>query len=482
MTTRWMKKMAALLLALIMMTGCVQGLAEDVNAIRVNDTYEIAIEYIKRENYDKAMEYLDKALEICTEEFDSDMYVELHLKKGCVYTLRQEYEPALAELDEAIRVNPELSEPYLVRAQVYQEMGNLASAAADLEKYIELSGDTSWNEALAAMYLQLEDNEKAVESYRELAASTTDDPEMIAYNLAIYEINAGMYAEALESLQTVPANPEKFPALHYNTGFCHMLLGNYAEAVEAFTVSIETEAFTLDATYNRAVCNMNLQEFEPAIADFTTYIDTREAGAEEAAEEPAEETAEEAAEEPTEETAEETTEESVEEPAEEIAEETTEEPTEEVTEEPAEETETKTAKVEPDIAYYYRGVCYISIAKYDEAIADFEVCLEYSINENESRFNHGLACLQTDRFEEAKTDFTTCIDRDYMTDTALFYRAYTFIYLEDNEAALADLTTCIEHNYDLYNSYKLRAEVYKLLGDDDNYLADREAALDHLGE
>ena len=483
-----MKKMAALLLAILMLTGCMEAFAEDAGTQKLNTYYNLAIGYIAREDYDKAMKHLDAALEICTPEYDAALYSDLHLKKGCVYTLRQEYDAALAELDEAIRVSPELSEAYLVKVQVYSETGNVAQAAVNLEKYIALSGDTSMNETLAQMYLQLENNAKADESYRQLAESISGDPTLVAYNQALYEINAGMYAEALANLQTCTDDHEKYPALHYNMGVCNMMLNNYEAAAEQFTASIEREDFHLDAVYNRAICNMTLQQFEPAIADFTEYIETRKATATASAEETTEEATEEATEETTEETAEdaaeepteETTEEAIEETTEETAEDAAEEPTEETTEEATEET--VTAESEPDIAYYYRGVCYLSIAMYEEAIADFTICVENGISENESLLNRGLSYLQCEKFEEAKADFTVCIEADFMTDDALFYRAYAYLYLGENEEALADLNICIEHSYNLANSYQLRAQVYQLLGDDDNYLADLEASLDYMGE
>ena len=483
MKTRWMKKVMVFLMAAILLAGCAAA-AEEVVGQKLNTLYSLAVGYIGREDYDKAMQYLDAALDICQEEINGEIYADLHLKKACVYTIRKSYEDAIAELDESIRVRPEVAEAYLVKVQVYSETEDIAKAAENLEKYIELSGDNGMNDTLAQMYLQLEEKQKAEDSYRRLAEAVTEDPALLSYNLALYEINAQMYAEALANLQSCEADPEKVPALHYNTGVCQMMLGSYAEAIEAFTASLEKEDFIQDATYNRAICSMSLQQFEPAITDFTVYIDGLTADSAEQPAENAEET-ETVPEQPAE-TAKET-----ETPAEQnegTAEQTEEaaepaEETAEVTEETAkaaEETPETQAEIIADIAYYYRGVCYLSILKYAEAIADFTVCIDSGLNVNESLFNRALSSLQNGNFEEAKADFTACIEGDYLTDEALYYRSFAFRYLEDNESALADLTACVEHGYDLGQVYTQRAAVYQAMGDEDNYLKDLEASLEYL--
>ena len=459
MKTQFTKKIAMILTAMLLLTACVPALAAEGSSQKLNTYYSLAVGYIGKEDYDKAMEYIDSALAICSEETDPEISADLHLKKGCVYTIRQDYENAVKELDEALRISPDLAEAYLVKVQVYTETNNTAEAIPNLEKYIELTGDTSLNESLAQLYLAAEDKQNALESYRKLAEGTSEDPAEVSYNLAVYLMSAEMYAEALEELKQLTADPVKAPGLYYNSGVCNMVLGNFEDAVVNFTDSLTAETFQLDATYNRGVCNMTLMNFREAIDDFTAYIDGMNAATAETPAEPAEETAEEATEETTEATAEETT--------------------EETAEQPAEETEaTSTAAV--DIAYYYRGICYISVEEYENAAADFTVCIDHGMNVNESIFNRGLAYLQSGKFEEAKADFTASIEADYMTDDALFYRSFAFRYLEDNEAALADLNVCVEHQYNLGQTYQQRAALYQAMGDEDMYLADLEASLEFL--
>ena len=516
MKTRMVKRIPALLLTLVLLAVSLPTRAESSGSTKLNTYYSLALGYLRKEDYGQAMEYLEAALSLCTEETDADMYADLHLKKGCIFTIRKEYEEAVKELDETIRVRPDLPEAYLVKVQVYSETNNLAETIVNLEKYIELTGDISMNETLANLYLQAEEREKAEESFRKLVEGNSTDPADVPYNLAVYEMGAGMYEEALANLRANTADPARTPGLHYNSGICLMMLGNNAEAVTEFTASLETENYFSNAIYNRAVCNMNLQEFRTAIEDFTSYINAltqrvMQAAAEtaeavevlegEVAAADAEGTAE------TGETAEaeeaavevvEVTETEAEGAAEtgEIAEaEESAVEVVEVTETEAEgaaaveemagaepEGESEAAKLPVDEAWYFRGVCYISVEEYENAAADFTTCLEYGVNTMESQFNRGLSLLQSGKYEDAKADFTASIENGFMADDALYYRSFAERYLGENEAALADLTLCVEHEYNLGYTYTQRAQVYQALGDEENYLADLEASLEYLEE
>ena len=412
--------------------------------------YSLAVGYISREEYDKAITYLDKALELVTEESDPSLYTDLRLKKGCVYTIQGVYEDAIRELDEASRVQPELADPYLVRVQVYTEQGEIAKAAADLEQYIELTGESGMIETLAQMYLQIEERDKAVASYRRLAEKASEDETLVPYNLAVYEMNAGMYEEALANLLACEPS-EKITGLYYTTGVCYMMLNQYPEAVEAFTASMDSESYYTDAVYNRAICGVLSQDFEAAAADFTAYIDAFET-----APEPSEGVKVEA---------------EGEKPEADAAEPEGEQP----------EDETAEPMAEADaVAYYYRGICNLSLDRYAEAAADFTVCLEREVNVNESTLNRGLSYLQGGEYEAARADFTACIDAGYAADDSLYYRSIASHGLGEDQAALEDLNLCIEHGYELGQTYQQRAQVFLALGDQDRYLEDLEAALEYL--
>ena len=77
MKMRWMKKTAALLLALMMLGSGTAFAAEEVVSQKLSNYYSLAVGYIARNDYDKAMQFLDAALLICPEETNGDMYADL---------------------------------------------------------------------------------------------------------------------------------------------------------------------------------------------------------------------------------------------------------------------------------------------------------------------------------------------------------------------------------------------------------------------
>lgn len=434
------------------------ALAESVaDTQRLDTYYSLSINYINREDYDKAMEYLDAALGYCNESDNPDMYADIHLKKGCVYTMQGDSEKALKELDEAIRVKESLSEAWLVKTQVYSDTEKYAEAIESLEKYIEMSGDFNMYETLSQLYQQVGDSEKALEAYNKFAENVGASETEVAYRKGVYKMGAGMYAEAIEEFkpclkdetygasaayntgvcymnsgdyenalaafdQCVEAGGS-FDGLSYNRGVCLMTTGKFPEAIEAFTASAEGESFRTDALYNRAVCQMSSGEYEAAIADFTSYIDERAAAAKAEAGDGGE-------------------------PASTV-----------------------------DVANYYRGVCYLSTNDFQNAVNDFTACLENGVSEADSLFNRGLSYLQAGEFESAKADFSECIKNENNVDEALFYRAYANRYLGEFDAAIADFTACIDHGYNLGQSYYQRAQVYNDMKDDEHYVADLEESL-----
>ena len=100
MKVQWMAKLAALILALAMMISTA-ATAEAADSQKLDTYYSLAVNYIGREDYDKAMEYLDAALGYCDESANTELCADIHLKKGCVFTMQADYPQALTELDSA---------------------------------------------------------------------------------------------------------------------------------------------------------------------------------------------------------------------------------------------------------------------------------------------------------------------------------------------------------------------------------------------
>ena len=368
------KKLIAAGLTAGMLLTAVPAIAEGIEAVAIADTqkldasYTLALNAINAEDYETAKEYLNVCFAYCDPASNPTMYADLLLKRACIDVIEDKNDMALLQLDAALRVQPDLADAYLVRTQVYAAQGEVDAAIENLEKYIELTEDTSLYETVAQLNEakgDIEAAQAAYDKYVEGAGSEVEEAgfqnglykmqagkleEAIAafeayaedetygagaaYNIGICKMNLGDYAGAIEAFNTCEAKGGEFEGLYYNRGVCSLLSEQWEAAAADFTKSIESEPYVDDARYNLAICQMQQEDYETAVATFTEVIGDGE------------------------------------------AEEQT-EVEEEQTEVGEEQTEVESENVVNDGAYYYRAVCHAALGNLDAALADYTTCIDH---------------------------------------------------------------------------------------------------------
>ena len=364
-----MKKLMVVLLTVALLLMAMPVLAEEaapevqssiVDTQKLDASYTLALNAINAEDYDTAKEYLSVCFAYCDPQTNPAMYADLLLKRACIDVIEEKNDMALLNLDAAIRVQPDLADAYLVRTQVYAVQGNVDAAIESLERYIELTGDTSLYETVAQLNEAKGDIAAAQAAYDKYVEGAGGEVAEAGFQSGRYKMQAGRLEEAVADFEAYAEDETYAAGAAYNTGICKMNLGDYAGAIEAFTTcekkggafeglyynrgvcalmdaqweaaaadfakSIESEPYVDDARYNLAICQMQQEDYETAVATFTALIDG-------------------------------------------------EGETTEATEE-AEATETE-ERVVNDGAYYYRAVCNAALGKLEEAKADYTVCIEH---------------------------------------------------------------------------------------------------------
>ena len=353
-----------------------------VDTQKLDASYTLALNAINAEDYETAKEYLNVCFAYCEPQSNPTMYADLLLKRACIDVIEEKNDMALLNLDAALRVQPDLADAYLVRTQVYAAQNQVDAAIENLEKYIELTEDTSLYETVAQLNEAKGDIEAAQAAYDKFVEGAGSEVQEAGFQSGLYKLQSGKFEEAIEAFEAYAEDETYAAGAQYNIGICKMNMGDYAGAIEAFTAceakdgafeglyynrgvcgllseqwesaaadftkSIETEPYVDDARYNLAICQMQQGEYEAAVAAFTDLI-----GDGEGAEAPAE----------------------------------------------GEE------RVVNDGAYYYRAVCNAALGK----------------------------------LEEAKADYTVCIDHGYELAQSYYQRAQVNAALGDTEAQNADL-------------------------------------------
>lgn len=325
-----------------------------VDTQKLDAAYTLALNAINAEDYETAKEYLNVCFAYCDPQSNPTMYADLLLKRACIDVIEEKNDMALLSLDAAIRVQPDLADAFLVRTQVYASMGDVDAAIENLEKYIELTEDTSLYETVAQLNEAKGDLEAAQAAYDKFVKGAgaqveeagfqsglykmqagnfedaiaafeayAEDETYAAgaqYNIGICKMNTGDYAGAIEAFTTCADKGGTFDGLYYNRGVCHLLSEEWDSAAEDFGKSYNDESYKDDARYNMAICRMQQGKYDRAIPLFTALIGDGETN--EAAEAGAEKTVN-------------------------------------------------------DGAYYYRAVCRTATGDLDGAIADYTTCIDH---------------------------------------------------------------------------------------------------------
>jgi len=358
-----MKKLMVVLLTVALLLMAMPVLAEEaapevqssiVDTQKLDASYTLALNAINAEDYDTAKEYLNVCFAYCDPQTNPTMYADLLLKRACIDVIEEKNDMALLNLDAAIRVQPDLADAYLVRTQVYAAQGNVDAAIESLEKYIELTEDTSLYETVAQLNEAKGDIAAAQAAYDKYVEGAGSEVAEAGFQSGLYKMQAGKLEEAIEAFEAYAEDETYAAGAAYNIGICRMNLGDYAGAIEAFNgceekggqfeglyynrgvcallgeqweaaaadfgKSIETEPYVDDARYNLAICQMQQEQYDTAVATFTELIGDGEG---------------------------------------------------------AEKAEGEEEKTVNDGAYYYRAVCNAALGNLEAAVADYTVCIEH---------------------------------------------------------------------------------------------------------
>ena len=306
------RRLIAIILAAVLALSAVAAVAEDpaATAQKLDAVYTLAINAINKEDYVAARKYLNISFVYCDPQTNPAMYADLLLKSACIDVIEGNHDIALMELDAALAIQPDLADAYLVRTQIYTADGDFTNATANLEKYIDLTQDSSMYETVAQLHEANGNMEAAQEAYDKYTAAAGEDNREAGFQAGLYRMENGKYEEAVEAFRAY-ADDETFGAgAQYNIGVCKMNMGDYAGAIEAFSAceekggtfaglyynrgicylvtedwakgaddfarSIETEPYKADAMYNLAICHMQREDYESAVATFDELIRSAE--------------------------------------------------------------------------------------------------------------------------------------------------------------------------------------------------------------
>ena len=261
---------------------------------------------IAKGQYDKALQALDSCLQLA-DSTDRVLLGGLKLKQGCLLTLVGDDPAALQSLQEAARLDPELSDTWLVQTEILIKQQSWTLAASCLSRYLKLKPDDKRLLGAMAEILEMNgDYEQAIDyytqsilSYDAQAADTWlrrgscrlqigdfsqaavdfrqalalgADPQACQENLVLSYLLLEDYDAVLAIGADLVAPENASGELWQHLGVAALALEKPQEALDYFTRSIEKQDELAANHYYRGVSYLILEQFEQAQVDFTESI------------------------------------------------------------------------------------------------------------------------------------------------------------------------------------------------------------------
>jgi tetratricopeptide (TPR) repeat protein len=241
---------------------------EDFNAvIRLDPALgtpylERGLLYLKNRETSKAVEDFSAAI-----KKNDGSKLDALTNRAYMYFQQGQYERALADLNEALKIKPGFPWVYRLMANAYYKKGDFGEAVEHASKAIELDPNEAEGYLVrGALYLQQQRYEQAKADFKKIQALRPDSPE------GFYDAGLTAKREDDEVTALCAEKPQK-------TGNKMIFGGNpkcfslkYQTALSEFSEAIKRDPTHVNAYYERGNTYNELKRFDEAISDFSAVI------------------------------------------------------------------------------------------------------------------------------------------------------------------------------------------------------------------
>jgi tetratricopeptide (TPR) repeat protein len=182
------------------------------------------------------------AIEDFTKSIELVRNATVYMMRGYSYMLTKDYESAIIDMNEAIKMAPVLDKAYFARAVCRFEMQDFKLAEEDFRKYME-----------------------------------TDKTNALAYNyLAAIKFMQKNFKEALDYYTEVSKLDPAFPDIYTNRGMMRHNLGDLKGAILDYDLAIKNDASNSTAYNNKGAAELTLKEYPAALKDLSMAIQLKQ--------------------------------------------------------------------------------------------------------------------------------------------------------------------------------------------------------------
>jgi tetratricopeptide (TPR) repeat protein len=222
--------------------------------------------YLKGE-YDHAIHDFDDALRLNPNDGAS------YGLRGAAYLGKGDFDAAIRDLDDAIRLNPRIVRDYLNRSAAHGRKGDFDRALRDLEAALRLDAKNipAVLSARGTLYSAMHDYDRAIRDFDEAVRLNPQDAS--AYTgRSIVHFQKGDYQRAIRDLdETIRLNPKNAPA-HISRSVAYIKTQDYDRAIRDLNEALRLDPKNAAAYGNRGAAYRLKGEFDQAIRDLDEAI------------------------------------------------------------------------------------------------------------------------------------------------------------------------------------------------------------------
>ncbi len=197
----------------------------------------------------------------------------MHLAQGLSYLQNSQPAEAVAELSEAIRLNPDAgSESYSARASAYSLIGKNKLAVADLDMALKSApDDLHLRQTHAELLTRLRDYDGAAADYNIIVRANPNDPALILKRADV-RYHADKYDEAAADYRRASKLGARLEDVQ--PGLCHSLARTdaFAQAVSPCSRVLQQDAESGAGLESRGYAYFRLGKYSEALNDFERAV------------------------------------------------------------------------------------------------------------------------------------------------------------------------------------------------------------------
>ncbi|MCP6762067.1 MAG: tetratricopeptide repeat protein [Fischerella sp. CENA71] len=184
----------------------------------------------------------------------------------------KDYQGAIANYSEAIRLNPKYAYAYLYRGVARYQLGDKQGEIADYNQALKINPNLDkayYNRGIARS--ELGDKQGAIADYNQ-ALKINPNYVNAYYNRGIFRAELGdKQGEIADYNQALKIDPN-YDKAYYNRGITRFELKDNQGAIADYTQAININPNYANAYYNRGIVRDDLKDNQGAIADYTEAI------------------------------------------------------------------------------------------------------------------------------------------------------------------------------------------------------------------